>query len=404
VSRIPVAPLVKFLALAGVVALATTVLAFTIANSQSGLTNSFKARFTDVSGLLSGDEVRIAGVVVGRVQDTRIVDRNLAEVTFSIADGQPVPASAEAAIYYRNLVGQRYLQIETGSGPLGERLEPGSTIPVERTRGPLNLTVLFNGFKPLFTALDPEQVNKLSFEIIQVLQGQGGTVRSLLASTSSLANTVADRDQVVGQVIDNLNVVLDTVNGGDQRVGELVSSLQAIVSGLAQDREPIGDAIVSINDLTRTTAGLLKDARPPLKDDIAALGELADNLDRNEETVDEFLRILPRKLNTIARAGSYASWFNFYLCDLEGLNLSYTPPPNLQLPPPLDQAQVLPELTERIEIGSRTRCNEDPDQDAITDVKDLSAAVSLAPLSPLSELADPSVDPASVDLPLIVGN
>ncbi|MGQ0576145.1 MAG: MCE family protein [Pseudonocardia sp.] len=395
-SRVPVAPLVKFLSLALVVVVATTVLALTIANSQAGGTATYKARFTDAAGLLRDDEVRIAGVIVGRVTDIAIVDRRLAEVTFTVEEGQPVPASAGAAIYYKNLVGQRYLQLNQGAGPAGERLAPGSTIPLDRTQGPLNLTVLFNGFKPLFTALDPEQVNQLSFEIVQVLQGQGGTVRSLLASTSSLTNTIADRDAVVGQVVDNLNVVLAELNQGDQRVGELVSSLQALVTGLAGDREPIGEAIVSINDLTRTTAGFLGEARPALKDDIAALDDLADNLNRNSETVDEFLRLLPRKLNTIGRAGSYASWFNFYLCDVEGGNL------RIEIPGVGVVQQInLP----NVPVGSRSRCSADPDQDGITDVSDLprSGAVSLAPLGPLPE-ADPAADPALFDLPLVVGN
>jgi phospholipid/cholesterol/gamma-HCH transport system substrate-binding protein len=419
-SRLPLAPLLKFLSLAVVVVLATTVLALTIANAQGGRVHSYKARFTDASGLLPDDDVRIAGVVVGRVQDVRIVDRNQAEVTFGVAAGQPVPASAEAVINYRNLVGQRYLQIETGTGPVGERLEPGATIPVQRTRGPLNLTVLFNGFRPLFTALDPEQVNTLSFEIVQTLQGQGGTVRSLLAATSSLTDTVADRDEVVGQVVDNLTVVLGTLNAGDQRVAELISSLQALVSGLDSDREPIGEAIVSINDLTRTTAGFLDQARPPLTDDIAALGELADNLDRNSETVDEFLRLLPRKLNTISRAGSYASWFNFYLCGLDGLNLRFTPeelagtldvpvealPQVLaQLPPPLAALLQTPQSIDApnlvLPTGDPNRCSADPDQDGITDVEDLprSGAQYTAPLSTIPPPAQ-----AAVDLPLVVGN
>ena len=111
-----------------------------------------------------------------------------------MASDQPLPASVTAAILYRNLIGQRFLSLEQGAGPTGQVLPAGGTIPVERTRPPLNLTVLFNGFKPLFTALDPQQVNQLSFEIVQVLQGQGGTVQSLLASTSSLTNTLADRD------------------------------------------------------------------------------------------------------------------------------------------------------------------------------------------------------------------
>ena len=317
-TRIPVGPLVKFLTFAVVVALATTVLALTIANASGGDRATYTARFTDASGLLRGDDVRIAGVVVGSVDDVRIVDRRLAEVEFSVARDQPLPASVGASILYRNLIGQRYLALEQNAGPTGEELPPGGTIPVERTRPPLNLTVLFNGFKPLFTALDPEQVNQLSFEIIQVLQGQGGTVRSLLAHTASLTNTLADRDEVIGQVIDNLNAVLATVNERDGQLSELISSLQALISGLAEDREPIGEAIVSIGELTDVTAGFLEEARPPLRDDVVLLGDLAENLNAQDDELEQTIRNLPGKLETIARAGSYGSWFNFYLCELSG--------------------------------------------------------------------------------------
>jgi phospholipid/cholesterol/gamma-HCH transport system substrate-binding protein len=317
-SRIPVAPLIKFLTLAVVVALATTVLALTIANASGGARISYTARFTDASGLLPGDDVRIAGVVVGSVDDVRIVDRRFAEVEFSVAQDQPLPASVNAAILYRDLIGRRYLSLEQGAGPTGETLPAGGTIPVERTRPPLNLTVLFNGFKPLFIALDPEQVNQLSFEIIQVLQGQGGTVESLLAHTASLTNTLADRDEVIGQVIDNLNAVLETVNAHDEGLSELISSLQAIVSGLAEDREPIGEAIVSIGELTEVTAGFLEDARPPLRHDVVRLGDLAENLNAQDEKLEQTIHNLPGKLEKLSRAGSYGSWFNFYLCEFSG--------------------------------------------------------------------------------------
>ncbi|OZM80509.1 MCE family protein [Pseudonocardia sp. MH-G8] len=317
-TRIPFGPLVKFLTLAVVVAMATTVLALTIANASGGERTTYTARFTDASGLLRGDDVRIAGVVVGSVDDVRIVDRRLAEVEFSVARDQPLPATANASILYRNLIGQRYLALEQGAGPTGEQLPEGGSIPVERTRPPLNLTVLFNGFKPLFTALDPEQVNQLSFEIIQVLQGQGGTVKSLLASTASLTNTIADRDEVIGQVIDNLNAVLETVNARDGQLSELISSLQALVSGLSEDREPIGEAIVSVGELTDVTAGFLADARPPLRDDIGLLGDLSENLNAQDEELEQTIQNLPGKLQTVTRAGSYGSWFNFYLCGLSG--------------------------------------------------------------------------------------
>ena len=312
------APLTKLIVFTVVTALATGLLALAIANITLTGRSGYLARFTDVSGLLVGDDVRIAGVRVGSVDAIELVDRRVAQVSFSVDSGQQLPASVTASVLYRNLIGQRYLALERGVGPVGKALEPGGLIPIERTVPPLNLTVLFNGFKPLFVGLDPAQINRLSFEIVQVLQGQGGTVESLLASTSSLTRDIADRDRVIGEVIANLNAVLDTVNVRDQQLSALILQLQRLVSGLAADRKPIGEAIVSLGQLADTTAGLVSDSRPALRDDIAALGAVATNLAGSEQVVEGVLRFLPEKLNTLSRAGSYGSWFNFYLCGIEG--------------------------------------------------------------------------------------
>ena len=312
------APLTKLIVFTAVITLATGLVALTIANVTLSPTTRYLARFTDVSGLLVGDDVRIAGVRVGSVDSIELVDRRFAQVGFSVDARQHLPASATAAVLYRNLLGQRYLSLARGPGPVGQTLPPGGLIPIERTTPPLNLTVLFNGFKPLLVGLDPAQLNQLSWEIVQVLQGQGGTVESLLASTSSLTRDLADRDRVIGEVIMNLNAVLDTVNARDEQLSALILQLQRLVSGLAADREPIGQAIVSIDQLAGTTAGLLRDARPPLRDDIAALGALSTNLADSSQVIDRVLQFLPEKLTKLSRAASYGSWFNFYLCGAQG--------------------------------------------------------------------------------------
>ena len=312
------APLTKLIVFTAVIALATGLVALTIANVTLSPTTRYLARFTDVSGLLVGDDVRIAGVRVGSVDSIELVDRRFAQVGFSVDARQHLPASATAAVLYRNLLGQRYLSLARGPGPVGQTLPPGGLIPIERTTPPLSLTVLFNGFKPLLVGLDPAQLNQLSWEIVQVLQGQGGTVESLLASTSSLTGDLADRDRVIGEVIMNLNAVLDTVNARDEQLSALILQLQRLVSGLAADREPIGQAIVSIDQLAGTTAGLLRDARPPLRDDIAALGALSTNLADSSQVIDRVLQFLPEKLTKLSRAASYGSWFNFYLCGAQG--------------------------------------------------------------------------------------
>jgi phospholipid/cholesterol/gamma-HCH transport system substrate-binding protein len=313
------APLIKLIIFTVVTVAATSLLAISIANVDLSATTDYKARFTDATLLLPGDDVRIAGVRVGQVEDVGIVDRKQAEVTFSVSAGRKLPKNVVAQIKFRNLVGQRYVSLSQGSGgDPNDTLDPGETIPLQRTRPALDLTELFNGFKPLFRALSPDDVNKLSYEIIQVLQGEGGTVESLLAHTASLTSAIAGKDQVIGEVITNLNSALTTINERGQKLSDLIVTVQQLVSGLAADREPIGDAIEALGGLTETTAGLLTEARQPLKDDISALGGLVNNLNDSESVVEHFIQFLPEKTAKLTRLVSYGSWFNFYLCSASG--------------------------------------------------------------------------------------
>jgi phospholipid/cholesterol/gamma-HCH transport system substrate-binding protein len=312
------APLIKLGIFVVVTVLFTTILGISIANINTTSTNAYKARFTDATLLLPNDDVRIAGVRVGQVKDVKIVDKRQAEVEFEVDSGRTLPAGVTAQIKFRNLVGQRYVSLGEGDDSSGKTLQPGGTIPLDRTTPALDLTELFNGFKPLFTALNPEDVNKLSYEVIQVLQGEGGTVESLLSHTASLATTIADKDQVIGEVIDNLNSVLDTVNAHTPQLNDLIVKLQQLVSGLAADRKPIGDAIESLGTLAQTTSGLLGEVREPLKNDISALGNLTQQLNKNEPELEHFIQFLPTKVSTLTRTADYGSWFNFYACEFSG--------------------------------------------------------------------------------------
>jgi phospholipid/cholesterol/gamma-HCH transport system substrate-binding protein len=312
------APLVKLVVFAAVTVTLTALLGLTIANTTLGETSGYSARFTDVTGLNDGDDVRMSGVRIGQITEIEVAG-DAARVRFEVEAGRALPASTTATIKYRNLIGQRYVSLDIGTGgDPNATLEPGEEIPLDRTRPALNLTVLFNGFKPLFEALDPAEVNKLAAELIQVLQGEGGTIDSVLAHTASLTSTIAGKDEVIGKVVENLNTVLDTVNDRTEEVSGLIDQLQALATGLAGQREPIGNAITALGELTDATAGLLDVARPAIREDIAALGALSKNLADNGGTVDRFLAGLPHKLQTINRVSSYGGWFNYYLCSASG--------------------------------------------------------------------------------------
>ena len=309
--------LVKLLVFMVVTALATGVLAVVIGNLSFGPTHTYSAEFTDATGLVTGDDVRIAGVKVGSVTGVSIVDRTRALVTFDVQTGTSLTQATHADIRYRNLVGQRYVALtdEIGSTDL---LAPGSTIPLARTSPALDLTVLFNGFKPLFQALSPTEVNQLSYEIIQVFQGQGGTLDGMLAHTASITQTLADRDRVIGQLITDLNSVLAHVGRRNHQLNALITTFRQFVGGLKQDRGAILGSLDQISQLSTQTADLVSGIRGPFVSDVHHLRGFAAHLDHGRAEIDRALQVLPIKLTKVGRTAVYGSWFNFYLCNFTG--------------------------------------------------------------------------------------
>jgi len=313
---------IKLIIFMVVTALLTYMLAATIGNFGGGKTTTYHAKFTDVTGLLPGNEVRIAGVKVGKVQKVALGKDNLADVTLQIDSGRKITQSNILQLRYRNLVGERYVAIGEGTGS-ADPVKPGTPIGIDHTKPALDLTVLFNGFRPLFTALDPKTVNDVSFEIIQTLQGEGGTIDTLLARTASLTTTLANKDAVIGRVVDNLTSVLETVDKRDTDLNSLITQLRRLAEGFAQDRTSIGQSIVGIGNLTDATAGLLNGIRPAFRSDVAQLRTLAANLDGSKDVINGVLQRLPGKLNTIIATATYGGWFNFYMCgeELNGVQL-----------------------------------------------------------------------------------
>lgn len=325
----------------------TLFLAGTIGNLSFGGQQSYRAVFGDVTGLLAGNDVRISGVKVGQVDGMKIVNgatpsSRLAEVSFTLNDGQQIAQSSLLQLRYRNLVGERYLAVTEGPGS-ATPLRPGGLIPRSQTKDALDLTVLFNGFRPLFQALDATSINQVAFELIQTLQGEGGTVESLMAKTASLTNTLADRDAVIGRVITNLTTVLATVDDRSGELSDLVLRLKDLSAGFAQDREAIGGSLTGIDALTAATASLLGDVRAPLRADISEIKTLATTLNTNKSTLDGVLQRLPTKLDRIIGTATYGSWFNFYLCGVDGT-----------ITLPNGQRQVVPQL-----VNSAARCTFD---------------------------------------------
>lgn len=296
--------------------LVTGLLAVIMGHFGFGGQQTYKAVFSSASELKSGDDVRIAGVSVGDVKSVDLYHGDQALVTFKISSGVPITRASGAEVRYLNLVGDRYLALTQGK-PGAAALPAGGTIPEAQTTPALDLTQLFNGFQPLFQALTPKDVNQLSMNLVRVLQGEGGTVQGLLARTASLTNSLADRDQLVGEVVKNLSGTLQIVDSRHKQLTQLVVQLRGWLSHLASDRKEIGASLTNIAGLTHQVNDLVTRARPWAKQDIAQLRRVFAILNKpsNQAVLSDTLKRLPTTLRRQARIGTFGSWYNYYLCD-----------------------------------------------------------------------------------------
>jgi phospholipid/cholesterol/gamma-HCH transport system substrate-binding protein len=295
--------------------LGTFALLTIFANFRFGQGKTYAAEFTNVSGLKTGNFVRIAGVEVGQVKKISINRDATVRVEFSTDNSVILTDGNRAAIRYDNLVGGRYLALQEGAGPLTP-LKPGQTIPVSRTEPALDLDALLGGFRPLFRALDPGKVNELSGQLIQALQGQGPSIGSFLDQAAAVTNTLADRDLLIGQVVDNLNVVLGSLGGQSDRLDKAVTSLSELVHGLAARRTDISNAVAYTNAAAGSVADLLSRARGPLQNVVHETDRTAGIAVADHDYLDNLLNQLPDKYRALARQGMYGDFFSFYLCDV----------------------------------------------------------------------------------------
>ena len=304
--------IVQFVAFAVGSAVVLVVLANTMMNQVSGGTHGFTADFTNVSGLRPGDDVRAAGVKVGRVQKVELHGR-VARVSFDLAKKQPIYADTHLSVRYQNLLGQRYLAMQPGKES-DRRLTAGSNVPTSRTDPGFDLTALLNGFEPLFATLEPAQINQLSSSIIAVMQGQGGTIESLLSETATLTENLADKDQVLGRVLENLTPVLQDLSSRNDEFEQTLGDLRSLMKGLAKERKSIGDSIDGVSELSEATASLVSEARPPLKHDVRTAREFGRISVAEMDRINQLFATLPGATEAFARPMSHGTWLNMYMC------------------------------------------------------------------------------------------
>ncbi|TCJ93134.1 MCE family protein [Nocardia alba] len=288
----------------------------TLRRSVPGDTHRYSATFADVLGLRVGDDVRIAGVRVGRVDAIELVDRRHAEVTLAVQTRQHLSTTTSAAIRYHNLIGQRYVALAAGAS-VGEPLPDGGSIPLERTESSFDVSTMLSGFEPLFSLLQPDDVNSLSETLVQALQGDGVSLSALITQAAALATTFGERDEILGAVITALSDVIGSLAHRSGELETLITQSRALVTGLYEQGAQLSGAVAGIAESTTKLTDLIGQVAPGMALAQQQASSGVDLLLSNGARLDQSAIELPLVLAGLARISGNGTYFTTYVCSLD---------------------------------------------------------------------------------------
>ncbi|WP_280235697.1 MlaD family protein [Nocardia cyriacigeorgica] len=204
-----------------------------------GDTEAHRALFTDANGLKVGDDVRMYGVQVGKVEGIEL-DGYRAEVQLTVTTSTPIYDNSVLAIRYQNLTGQRYIDLQQQPNP-GARLPDGSSIGTDMTLPSFDVTSLFNGLKPVLATMSPEAINQFTESMLAVIEGDGAGLGPALDAIGKLAEHVGNRQEVIATLVGNMSDLADRVGGRVHhlvpllaRLSDIFEALRTNVGGLAE--------------------------------------------------------------------------------------------------------------------------------------------------------------------------
>jgi len=298
----------KLLIFTGVTVVVTVWLASVIGNFRFfSSPYEITAEFTDATGLLRGDVVKAAGVTVGRVNDIGVED-GIALVTIGIDEGIQLPANLEAEIRFRNLIGQRMVNLVEKQGGGAGLLEPGALITLEDTEPAFDLSLLFNGLRPLIRSTDPTDINIVARAVVEALEGRSDEVEGILGNLASVGNVLASRDRELSSLLENLNVVTSDLASRDAQLQGTLGNLHDFLADVSASRDDLSQALATLDDAATRFGRIIERNDENIRVELADLETLLDAVNDKRRDLRGAIRALPEMLIAVERVTSYGEW------------------------------------------------------------------------------------------------
>jgi phospholipid/cholesterol/gamma-HCH transport system substrate-binding protein len=272
---------------------------------------TYHAAFTDLSGLKKGDDVRVAGVKVGKVTGISLQNGHV-ELTFQLK-GVHLGDETSASIRVKTLLGTKYLAIDPqGTG----KLSTHNGIPLSRTSTPFDVPAAFSGLTKTIQQVDTAQLAR-SFNTIADTFNQSPTeIRSALTGLSRLSQTVASRDAQLQQLLSSANNVTGVLASRDTQVKSLIDDGDLLLKVVEQRRAQIHALLLDTASLAKQLTGLVRDNKAQLDPALAHLRTVVTILQNNQNNLDQSIQVLAPFVRDFANTLGNGQWFDTVVYNL----------------------------------------------------------------------------------------
>jgi phospholipid/cholesterol/gamma-HCH transport system substrate-binding protein len=274
--------------------------------------DTYYAAFSESGGLKADDEVRIAGVRVGQVDSVEL-DGDHVRVAFRVESDSGFGKQTSAAIKVKTLLGAMYLSLQpAGAGQLAE----GGEIPVERTSSPYDVVDAFSGLAETSDKIDTDQLATSLGTLADLTRNTPEEFRNALSGVSQLSANIAARDDQINTLLGNLERVSTVLDDRDQDIVGLMKDSDVLFRALVGRREAVHDLLVSTSGLSKELTTLIRQSRADLKPALEHLENVLAVLNKNEDNLDNSLRLMAPFYRVFASTLGNGPWFDTYIQNL----------------------------------------------------------------------------------------
>ncbi|SDJ97792.1 phospholipid/cholesterol/gamma-HCH transport system substrate-binding protein [Nocardioides sp. YR527] len=270
---------------------------------------TYYANFSEAGGLKSGDEVRVAGVRVGKVNSIEL-DGNQVKVGFKIREKVNFGESSGAGVRVKTLLGDMFLELQ----PAGEgQMKAGATIPVDRTESPYDVVEAFEGLADTSANIDKDQLAAALTTLADLTRSTPEEFQAALTGVSDLSRNLAAKDERIESLLTQLDRVTKVLDERDGDLITLMNDANQLFAALVERREAVHNLLISTQQLSKELSQLVDDSRADLKPALESLDVILDVFTKNEENLEKSLRLMAPFYKVFNNTLGNGPWWDTYI-------------------------------------------------------------------------------------------